>query len=151
MLFRSRNLVVLRDILYPSSRSLKILDFTVCLYDESSALQLAGLCEELEAISGHSFLEALSFEVHVVGHETKDFIGTIIQNMVKVLVKPGWSSLRQVSFEISIACCLVSSEASAVLSEALQSLPDKYLSHLLKLESIAFNFSASVVKCAFDV
>ena len=66
--------------------------------------------------------------------------------MERVLVKPGWSSLKQVSFEISIACCLVSRETSAELSEALQSLPDKYLSHLSKLESIAFNYSA----CAVD-
>ena len=147
----SRCLVGLRDILYPSARSLKVLGFDVCLYDESSALPLAGLCEELEAMAGHNILEALSFEVHVDGYETKDFIGTIIQNMEKVLVKPGWSTLRQVSFEVSIACCLVSRVTSAELCEALQSLPDKYLSHLSKLDSIDFNFSASVVKCAFDV
>ena len=148
----SRSLVGLqvRDLLYPSARSLKVLDFTVCLYDECSALPLAGLCEELEAMAGHNMLEALSFEVHVDGHETKEFIGTIIQNMEKVLVKPGWSALTQVSFEISIACCWVSRETSAELSESLQSLPDKYLSHLSKLESIAFNFSASVVKCPFE-
>ena len=33
------------------------------------------------------------------------------------------------------------------MSEALQSLPSKYLSPLSKLESVALNFSASVVKC----
>ena len=86
----------------------------------------------------------------VEGHESKDLIGSIIQNVEHVLVRPGWPALKQVSFEISIACCLVSRETSAELSEALQSLPDKYLSHLSKLESIAFNFSASVVKCAFE-
>ena len=80
-------------------------------------------------MAGHKFLEALSFEVHVDGHETKEFVGsrTIIQNMEKVLVKPGWSLLRvlrQVSFEISIACCLVSREANTELSESLESLPD---------------------------
>ena len=146
----NRSLVGLCDILYTSARSLKVLSFDVSLYDESSALPLAGLCEELEAMAGHNILEALSFDVHVDGHETKDFIGTIIQNMEKVLVKPGWSALRQVSFEVSIACCLVSRVTSAELSEALQSLPDKYLSHLSKLDSIDFNFSASIVKCAFE-
>ena len=30
--------------------------------DESSALPLAGLCEELEAMAGHNFLEYLSFD-----------------------------------------------------------------------------------------
>ena len=82
----SRSLVGLRA---PSARFLKILDFTVCLYDESSAQPLAGLCEELEGMAGHNSLEALYFEVHVNGHETKEFIGTIIQNMEKVLLKLG--------------------------------------------------------------
>ena len=33
------------------------------------------------------------------------------------------------------------------MSEALQSLPSKYIRPLSKLESVALNFSASVVKC----
>ena len=51
----------LRDILYPNAHSLKVLDFTVCLYDESSALPLAGLCQELEAmnISGEEICQHL--------------------------------------------------------------------------------------------
>ena len=146
-----RSLVGLRDILFPSARTLKVLELTVSLYDESGSLPLAGLCEELEAMAGHNMLEALSIEVNVEGHESENSIGTIIQDVGKVLVKPGWSALRQVSFEVSIACCLVSTEDSAALSEALQSLPDKYLSHLSKLESIALNFSASVVKCAYSL
>ena len=148
-----QRLVGLRDILFPRARTLKILDFTVSLYGETSdllPLPLAGLCDELEAMAGHNTLEALSFEVNVDGHETEKFIGCTIQNVEKVLVKPGWSALRQVSFRISIACCMASRENSAKLSEALQSLPNKYLSHLSKLESVAFNFSASVVKCVFE-
>jgi hypothetical protein len=78
-------------------------------------------------------LEALSLEVDVDGHESEDFIGSTIRNVEKVLVKPGWSALRQVSFKVAITCCLVSREDSAKLSEALQSLP--YLSHLSKFES----------------
>ena len=41
-------------------------------------------------------------------------------------------------------------EDSAKLSEALQSLLDKYLCHLSNLESVAFNFSVYVVKCTVD-
>ena len=97
---------------------------------------------------GHNILEAFSFEIDVDGYETEKLIGSIIQNVEKVLVKPGWSAIRQVFFKISITlCCLVSREDSANLSEALQSLLSKYLSPLAKLESVAFNFSASVVKC----
>ena len=148
-----RSLMELHDFLSPSARTIKALDLTVSLYDDSGPvpIPLAGLCEELEAIAGHNMLQSLSLDVNVDGHETDDFIGSIMQNVEKVLVKPGWSALRQISFEISIACCLVSREESASLSKALQSLPDKYFSHLSKLESVAFNFSASVVKCAFDL
>jgi len=61
----------------------------------------------------------------------------------KVLVKPGWSALRQVSFKVLIPGW--PAESSAELSEMLQSLPDKYLSHLSKLESVAFNYSVCLV------
>ena len=144
------SLVGLRDMLSPSASALKVLDFKVPLYDESISLSLAGIYEELEAMAGHNILEALSFEVNVDGHETVDVIGSIIHNVEKVLVKPGWSALRQVSIKVSIACCLVSRKDSAALAEELQSLPNIYLSHLSKLESVTFNFSAFVVKCGFE-
>ena len=144
----SWGLVGLHDILSPSASTLKILHLTVSL---DVGLPLAGLCDELEAMAGHNMLEALSFLVRVDGDESEDSIGPIIQNVEKVLVKPGWCALKQVSFELAIACCQVSREDSAKLSEALQSLPDKYLTHLSKLESVAFNFSAYVVECIFDI
>ena len=132
-----RTLVELHGVLSPSARTLKVLDLSVLLEgDGLNPLPLAGLCKELEAIAGHNMLEALSFEVRVKYHETEDFIGSMIQEVEKVLVKPGWSALRQVSFKVSIACCPPFS------GETLQSLPDKYLSHLSKLESVAFNYSA---------
>jgi hypothetical protein len=81
-------------------------------------------------------LEALSLKVIVGGHDSEDFIGPIIQDVEKELVKPGWSALR--SFEVTIRGCGKGTE----LSEALQSLPDKYLSHLSNLESVAFKYSA---------
>jgi hypothetical protein len=145
-----RNLVGLRDILSPIACTLKVLDLTVSLqyYERSVPLPLAGICEELEAMAGHyTMLEALSFHVHVDGNETADFIGSIIQKVEKVLVKPGWSALRQVSIKISIACCLVSREFGLKLSRRLQFLPDKYLSRLSKLEFVTFNYSTYAVKC----
>ena len=146
-----RSLVGLHDILSPSARTLKVLDLTVYLYDDSVPLRLAGLCEELEAMEGHYMLESLSFEIQVDGHETEDLVGSTIQKVEKVLVKPGWSLLRQISFKVSIACCQVSSEESAELCEVLQSLPDKYLYHLPKLESVAFSYSAYVAECSYVV
>jgi hypothetical protein len=82
-----RNLVGLHDILSPT---LKILDLTVSLY--SVRLPLASLCKELEAMAGHNMLEALSLKFDVEGHETEDFMGSIIQRVEKALVKPGWSA-----------------------------------------------------------
>ena len=82
----------------------------------------------------------------VEGHESKDLIGSIIQNVEHVLVRPGWPALKQVSLKVLISCFIVSKAESAALSEALQSLPNEYLGRLSQLESIVFNFSASVVK-----
>jgi hypothetical protein len=132
-------------LLSPSACTLKVLDLTVSLYDDSVPvpLPLAGLCEELEAMAGHNVLEALSLEVVVddLRYESEDFIGPIIQDVEKELVKPGWSALRHVSFEVTID----DSMNCAELCEALQSLPDKYLSHLPNLESVTFNYSATPI------
>ena len=145
----AQSLVGLHDYLSLSARTLKVLDLTISLHCGSVPRALAGLCEELEGMAGHTMLEALSFEVQIDGDESEDFIGSLFQKVEVVLVKPGchWSALRQVSFKVTIACCLVPTEDSAMLCEALQSLPDKYLSCLPKLESVAFNFSVYVVKC----
>jgi hypothetical protein len=134
----------LHDILSLSARTLKVLDLTVPLYDDTFPvpLPLAGLCGELEAMAGHNMLETLSLEVEMDIAVTEDFIGSIIQKVEKVLVKPGWSALRQVSFKLSLKNWV---DNSANLCEALQSLPDKYLSHLSKLESVAFDYSAYVL------
>ena len=141
------NLEGLHDILSPIARTLKVLELTVPLCDDAFFLPLAGLCEELEAMAGHNMLEALSFEVEVGGYETEHFIGSIIQNVEKVLVKPGWSALRQVSFKVSMPCCAVSKERRVKLTEALQSLPDKYLSRLSKHDSVLLDYSVYVNEC----
>ena len=137
--FSDDDLVGLQEILSPT---LKVLDLTVSLYSDFLSLPLARLCNELEAMAGHNILEALSLKVHLEGHETGDFIGSIFQSVEKVLVKPGWSSLRHVFFEVrvSIACWGDSEE----LCEAIQCLPGKYLSHLSKLESVTFDYLANV-------
>jgi hypothetical protein len=121
---------------------------TVPLYDDSLALPLAGLCEELEAMVGHIMLEALSFVVIVYFYNVyrrEDSIGPIIQKVENVLVKPGWSALRWISFKLLLSRSNRGDYSTAELCEALQSLPDKYLSHLSKLKSVAFNYSAYVV------
>jgi hypothetical protein len=129
-----RSLVELHDILSPSARTLKVLELTVPLHDTWSSVFLGGLCEELEALAGHNMLEALSLKVHVDGLETEDFIGFIIQKVENVLVKPGWSALRQVSFKVLFkpGSRWTWTRDGAKLSMALQSLPDKYLSHSFK-------------------
>ena len=122
-------------LLSPSARSLKALHLSVFLTDGSVILR--GIFEELEALAGDNMLEALSFEVRVVFADTVDFVGSIMQKVKNVLVKPGWTTLSQVSFKLLLTY------DSLELCEALQSLPDKYLSHLTKLDSVTFNYSAS--------
>ena len=121
-----------------SARTLKTLYLWTTLSWDKSVF-LGGICEELEAMAGHNMLEALTFQIRVVERDTEEFIGSIIQKVENVLVKPGWSMLRQVSFELQIFT------NRRKLCEALQSLPDKYLSHLSKLESVAFSYSARAV------
>ena len=100
----------------------------------------AGLCEELEAMEGHNTLEVLSLEVLLGSYNTEDFVGSAIQKVENILLKPGWPALRQVSFRVKLP--VKQHRGNAELIKALQSLPDKYLSHLSKLESVAFNYSA---------
>jgi hypothetical protein len=138
-----RSLVELHDILTSSARALKVLDLTVSLYNKRISVFLGGICEELEALAGHNMLEALFFKVCVYGNETLDFIGSIIQEVEKVLVKPGWSALRKVSFKVYFSAWVENARWSELL-QSLDSLPDKYLSHLSKLDSVAFNYSAEV-------
>ena len=142
-----QSLAGLHDILSLNASTLKVLDMKVFLYHDFVPLVLAGLCEELEAMAGYNTLDTLSFEVGVDGDETDDIIGRAFEKLEKVLIKPGWSALRHVSFKVSIACCKVSSEESAELFEELQTLPDKYLSHLPNHESVAFNYSVYIAEC----
>ena len=88
-------------------------------------------------------LEALSFDILVDEGETEDFVGSQAQRVEEVLIKPGWSALRQVSFKITIACC-GGNDSELYKALLLQSFPDKYLSHLSRIESVAFNLSASL-------
>jgi hypothetical protein len=136
----------LLGLISPCARTLKVLDLTVFL-NQTDVPPLAGICKELEAIAGQNMLEALSFEIQVDRVEREDFMGTIIQEVEKVLVKPGWSALRQVSFKFLILSSSwnVSRWDSEAIYGALESLPDKYLSHLSKLESVTFNYTISVI------
>jgi hypothetical protein len=132
----------LRDILSPIACALKFLDLKISV----CGLPLAGLCEELEAMAGQYVLEALSIKIYLDGHGEEDSIGSVIRNVEKILVKPGWSALRQVSFKVVIGYL----GNGIKWFETLQSsLPDKYLSHLSKFEFVAFNQTIHVVKCTF--
>jgi hypothetical protein len=143
----------LHDIFSASAGTLKVLELSVDLveyHDGTINLPFEDLCEELEAMAGHNMLEVLSFEVKLFRNVTADDIGSMIQSLEKVLVKPGWSGLRQVSFKVPVVCCAVN--RCAELAEKLQSLlPDKYLSHLSKLESVALSVSSYVFRKRFHV
>ena len=143
-----QDLVGLRDILSPSAHTLKVLDFTGSIhkfsFDDSIHLPFEGLCEELEAMAGHNMLEAMSFEVYhgstFSDEDAEDLIGSAFQDVERELVKPGWSALRKVSFGVAV----MEEEDCERLCEALQFLPDKYLDHFPKFESITFSYSVYV-------
>ena len=139
----------LHDVLSAGAGTYKALSLTLLLSGNFNGTQVSlpfeGLIKELEAMAGHYMLESLSLIVEVLRYETADVIGSMIQNVEKVLAKPGWSALRQVSFEVPVACRMEQTCQCAELAEELQSLiPDKYLSHLSKLESVTLNFSSYV-------
>ena len=131
----------LHSILSPSARTLKELDLKASLHSRPNhgLHPLAGLYELLEAMTGENMLEALSFELLVlIEWEREDFIGSAFRKVEEALVKPGWSALRRFSFKVSIRFW------SPRLSEALQFLPDKYLSHFSKLESVALSYKCEM-------
>ena len=144
--FPGQALVGLHDILSPNARTLKVLSFSVSTVGLAPLPALSGLCEELEAMTGHYMLEALSIEFDIeLDDDTVDSVGCDFQKVEKVLVKPGWPALRQVSFIVSSS----SSYVSPKWMEEFQSLPDIYLGHLSKLESVSFNYSVSVETDSF--
>ena len=134
----------LGGVLSTCTPTLKVLELSVSLYHYGVPRPI-GLCEELEAMAGHNTLEALFLEASIESVadvlRKLDFIGSTIQKVENVLVKPGWSALRQVSIKLLVE----SRGESEEISEALQSLPDIYLSHLPQLESITFNYSTAYV------
>ena len=132
----------LEGFLSPGARNIKDLDLSVFLWAGNSIF-LGGTCEELEALERHNMLEAFTLRVEINSDDsisTEGFIGSIFEKVENILVKPGWSALRRVSFKL-----LTSGWDQGIatrLCEALQSLPDKYLSHLSKLESVTFDYQA---------
>jgi hypothetical protein len=139
------NRLNLAGLLSTIPRTLKVLGLSVPLWD--GFVILGGTCEGLEALSGDNLLEALSFKVHVRGIHVMDLMVSKIQKVEQVLVKPGWSALRRVSFELLIPPWI---QEDTKMYESLQSLPDKYLRHLSKLESVAFNFQLTFSSAEFE-
>ena len=138
----------LEGLLSPSARTLKVLDLSVPLLEWDNSIILGGTCEELEALAEHNMLESFKLRVEIDSDHTSStegFIGSIFQKVEGVLVKPGWPALRRVSFRLPISGWI--QEDTEKLCEALQSLPDKYLSHLSKLESVTFNYEAYLPHC----
>ena len=121
----------LHDMLSPRARTLKELDLGVWTHSDHQQL---GLCEELEAMAGNNVLEDLSLTLVPENDMKAESIGFIFQKVEEILVKPGWSALRRVSFKV--ARCRID-------FEALQSIPDKYLSHLSQLESVDFSYECN--------
>ena len=136
----------LHDILSASACILKVFDLSLSLYPGIN-LRLEGFCDALETMAGRNMLEALSLEVNVYRYMTADTIGSFIQSVEKILVKPGWPALRKVSFKVPVVYYVEDEDFAEELARKLQFLlPDTYLSHLSKLESVALNVSSYAFK-----
>ena len=134
----------LHDILSASACTLNDLSISLC---PGIHLRLEGFCEALETMAGRNMLEALSLEVNVYRYMTADPIGSFIQSVEKILVKPGWPALRKVSFKVPVVYYVEDEDFAEELARKLQFLlPDTYLSHLSKLESVALNVSSYTFK-----
>ena len=139
-----QSIVMIGDTFHNSPSALKVLGFTVTsgIYGIYLHQRLVGLCEVLEDMitAGRSnVLESLSFDLHVDEQEVEDTIGFQVQRIENVLVKPAWFALRQVSFKITFI--QYETGPSMRLNQALETLPEKYLDRLSKLESVDFNYS----------
>ena len=137
---RGKNLV---GLLSQNARTLKVLHLS-----GGGSHFLGGICEVLEALVGDNVLEAFQFDVGIDsdGTMSKDFVGSIFQKVENVLLKPVWSVLRRVSFKLWISGW--NQDYATKLFEPLQSLPNKYLSHLSNLESVTFKYQVYMQKCA---
>ena len=138
----------LHEILSASPRTLNVLAFLAFVYETSDGFfpqPLEGVCEGLEALAGHNRLEDIIFEFKVSADydETEGAIGSLIEDVKKLLAKPGWSALRRVYFKVLIFRSLVVKNAE--LLEALRTLFDKHFSHSSKVGSVALNFSVYIV------
>ena len=137
---QNNGIMGLHDFLSPIARTLKVLHLKLNFNFYRStdvSIHTRRICEDLEAMAGHNIFEALTYEIMVTYtlRGIGDFIGTIVQKVVEVLVKPGWSALRQVSFKVT--------RGDRVELEVLRSLTDICLSHLSKLESVQVAFSCT--------
>ena len=137
-----QNLVGLHHVLFLRARTLKIFQLSINLQTSGpDVLPLGGLCGELEAMAGRNMLESLSFDVLVELRHTEDFIGPIIQGIETALVKPGcWPALKEVNLKL-ICLSTVTDEIGDKFCDSLQSLPEKYLSHLSEHNSIDFDYT----------
>ena len=135
------SLVGLHAVLAPRARTLKSIELSVSLETVIGTvrLPLGGFCRELEAMAGRNRLEELIFEIYLESKDKEDFIGSIVQNVERVLLRPGFPALRRVIF--SFHCLEPRSRRDAEeLNEILESsLPEKYLSNLLNHPSIVFD------------
>ena len=79
-------MVGFHDIL--NARTIKVFDLSVSLFSKRNVYK--GLWGQLEAMAGRNTLEAFFFEVRVNDNVTEGLVGSILQQVEEVLVKPAW-------------------------------------------------------------
>ena len=122
----------------PSLQTLRRVHLTLVV-DEESEDPLAGFCEELEAISGENQLESIEivtdFRVFRVSEDSQSGADTW-SGLEKVLLQPGWPTLKHVSLLI-----IIYRKNDSLFKVALERLREKQFAGLMSSNNIDFQFS----------
>ena len=119
----------------PSLETLKRVHLTLVV-DEDSEDPLAGFCEELEAISGKNQLESIEIVVDLQADEDCHTGAHTWSRLEKVLLQPGWPTLKHVSLLI-----IIYRENNSPFKVALERLRETQFAGLMSSNNLDFQFS----------
>jgi hypothetical protein len=129
----------------PSLQTLKRVHLTFVIYEDNED-PLAGLCEELEEISGKNRLESIGIVINI--HADEDcYTGDTWGKLERVLLQPGWPMLKHVSLSIIIVVCReYFQENDSPLKVALEHLRETQFARLMSSKNLDFQFSICEVE-----
>jgi hypothetical protein len=124
------------EVVTPSLQRLKRVHLSFII-DEDSEDPLAGLCEELEEISGKNRLESIEILINLRLKADEDYYtGDTWGKLERVLLQPGWPMLKHVSLSI-----IICRENNSPIKAALERLRETQFVGLMSSKNLDFRFS----------